>query len=104
MAVKKIATHVRSKDGCHQDLLQTLVTMSYGKVTEVLKWTVKAFYEQASFRRNRVKMIAHKGLFTALSVLSNDKNDFVRENAEEVLNALAGKFCQCIVLCFSVGE
>lgn len=100
MAVKKIATYVRYKDSCHQELLQTLVTMSYGKVTEVLKWTVKAFYEQASFPRNRVKMIAHKGLLTALSVLSNDKNDFVRENAEEVLNALAGKFVNALFFVF----
>ena len=100
MAVKKIATHVRSKDSCHPDLLRTLVTMSYGRVTEVLKWTVKAFVEQAAFPRDRVKMIAHKGLLTALSVLSNDKNEFVRENADEVLNILAGKNCRCSIVCF----
>ena len=104
MAVKKIATHVRSNDSCHPDLLQTLVTMSYGKVTEVLKWTVKAFFEQAAFPRDRVRMIAHKGLLTALSVLSNDKNDFVRENAEEVLNALAGTICLFVGRRFLIEE
>jgi hypothetical protein len=79
--------------------------MSYGRVTEVLKWTVKAFVEQAAFPRDRVKMIAHKGLLTALSVLSNDKNEFVRENAEEVLNVLAGKNCRSSIVCFrSVNE
>lgn len=91
MAVKKIATHVRSNDASHHDLLQTLVTMSYGKVTEVLKWTVRAFFEQAASPRDRVNMIAHKGLLTTLSVLAHHKNDFVREQAEDVLHALAGK-------------
>ena len=60
MTVKKIATHVRSENPGHKDLLQALVTMSYGRATEVLKWNVKAYVEQASFPRDRVHMIGHK--------------------------------------------
>lgn len=39
MTVKKLATFCRSSDSCHKDLLSAVVTMSYGRSTEVLKWT-----------------------------------------------------------------
>ena len=97
MAVKKVATHIRSGDLSHQDLLQALITMSYSRSTEVLKWTVKAYCEQASFPRDRVKMIARKGLLTSLTVLSTDENEFVTKHAREVLSALACEFA--VILC-----
>jgi len=61
MAVKKIATHVRSSDSSHKLLLQALVTMSYSRATEVLKWTVRAYFEQSCFPHDRLSMIAHRG-------------------------------------------
>ena len=91
MSVKKLSNHIRSNDSCHGALLQALVTMSYGSSTEVLKWTVKAYCEQASSPTDRVSMIGHKGLLSSLTMLTNDENDFVRENARDVLSALAGK-------------
>lgn len=91
MSVKKLSNHIRSNDSCHKALLQALVTMSYGTSTEVLKWTVKAYCEQASSPTDRVSMIGHKGLLSSLTMLTNDENDFVRENARDVLSALAGK-------------
>ncbi|KAL7480376.1 hypothetical protein ACHAW6_006070 [Cyclotella cf. meneghiniana] len=48
--VKKLSTFIRHSDvGCHVQLLQALVTMSYGSLTEVLKWTVKAFAGKFGF-------------------------------------------------------
>jgi hypothetical protein len=46
--LKKLSTYVHSYDDCHTDLLQALVTMSYGALTEVLKLTVKAFVGELS--------------------------------------------------------
>jgi hypothetical protein len=97
MTVKKIATHVRSGDLSHQYLLQALITMSYSRSTEVLKWTVKAYCEQASFPRDRVQMIAHKGLLTSLTVLSTDMNEFVMKHALDALSALAGEFAAILI-------
>ena len=91
MTVKKLATHIRSQDPCHPHLLRALVTMTYGKATEVLKWTVKAYAEQASFPHDRVEMIAHKGLLPALTMLTDDNNNTVRGYAHDVLGVLAGK-------------
>ena len=91
MTVKKIATHVRSGDPCHEYLLQALVTISYSRSTEVLKWTVKALTEQAFFPPSRLYMIAHKGLLASLIMLANDKNEFVKRHAQEVMAALAGE-------------
>ncbi|KAL3804711.1 hypothetical protein HJC23_008526 [Cyclotella cryptica] len=88
--LKKLSTFIRHSDvGCHSDLLQALVTMSYGSLTEVLKWTVKAFAEQAASPRDRLSMIAHRGLLPALTLLAEDENDSVRGYALLVLNALA---------------
>jgi hypothetical protein len=92
MAVKKIATLLRSGELSHKYLLQALITMSYSRSTEVLKWTVKAYCEQSSFPRDRVQMIAHKGLLTSLTVLSTDVNEFVMKHALDALSALAGEF------------
>lgn len=91
MSVKKLSNHIRSSDPCHEALLQALVTMSYATSTGVLKWTVKAYCEQASSPSDRVSMIGHKGLLSSLTMLTNDDNEFVRENARDVLSALAGK-------------
>ena len=97
MAVKKVATHVRSGDLSHQNLLQALITISYSRSTEVLKWNVKAYCEQASFPRDRVQMIAHKGLLTSLTVLSTNVNEFVMKHALDALSALAGEFAVILI-------
>jgi hypothetical protein len=97
MAVKKIATHLRSSDLSHQILLEAMITMSYSRSTEVLKWTVKAYCEQASFPRDRVKMIAQKGSLTSLTVLSTNENEFVMKHAREVLRALACEFAVILI-------
>mmetsp|Transcript_15502 Transcript_15502/g.32613 ORF Transcript_15502/g.32613 Transcript_15502/m.32613 type:complete len:500 (+) Transcript_15502:151-1650(+) len=89
MTIKKLATHIRSNDPCHARLLQALITISYGKSTEVLKWAVKAFAEQASFPNDRVKMISQRGLLPALTMLIDDKNNVVRGYAEVALSAMA---------------
>lgn len=52
--VKRASTFIHSDDHCHENLLQALVTMSYGVHTEVLKLTVKAYagefvYDNRSF-------------------------------------------------------
>jgi len=36
-------------------------------------------------------MIAHKGLLASLIMLANDKNEFVKRHAQEVMAALAGE-------------
>lgn len=41
--IKKFSTYIHSDDHYHRDLLQALVTMSYGIHTEVLKLVVKAY-------------------------------------------------------------
>ena len=41
IVVKKLANHIRPADQGYEDLLQALLSMSYGTSTEVLKWTVK---------------------------------------------------------------
>lgn len=89
LTVKKAATHIRSSDAFHTNLLQALVTMSYSKSTAVVKWTMKAYLEQAAFPCDRVSMIAHKGLLASLTMLSNDENEFVKDHAREVLSTLA---------------
>ena len=89
MTVKKLATHVRSGDLSHKDLLQALVTMSYSRSTKVLKWVIRGFLEQASFPRDRVKMIGHKGLAASITALSMNENEFVITHAREVLSVLA---------------
>ena len=92
MTVKKLATYIRSQDPSHVHLLEALITMSFGgKVTEVLKWTVKAFFEQTTFPHDRVKMIGHKGMLLALTTLMDDENDTVRRYSVDVLCALAGE-------------
>ena len=91
MTLKKIATYVRSSDGCHEQILQALVTMSFSRAAEVLKWTVKAFFEQSCFPGDRLRMIAHKGLLATLTMLTKDNNDSVRMYAMEVLSSLASK-------------
>lgn len=91
MVVKKIGTYVRSGDECHTNLLQALVTMSFSRSTEVLKWVVKAYREQTSYETNRLRMIGHKGLLASLSLLTKDNNEFVKMHAEEVLGLLASK-------------
>jgi len=65
------------------------VTMSYSENTNVLKWTVRAYIEQASFPRDRAKMIGTKGLFTSLGLLSRHENDFIGDGARDVLGTLA---------------
>lgn len=96
-AIYKMATHThyRSKTmsqefkTVHCKLLQALVTMSYSDSSEVLKYTVKAYSEQASFRRNRIQMIGHKGLLLALSMLTHDESNYVSDMAKEVLSTVA---------------
>ncbi|KAL9188642.1 hypothetical protein ACHAXT_007020 [Thalassiosira profunda] len=89
MTIKKVATYVRPGDRCYEQLLQSLVTMSYSSATGVLAWAVKAYHEQASHSASRLSMIGHKGLLSSLNALSKAKNDFVRDTAQEVLSALA---------------
>lgn len=89
LIVKKIATYVRSSDTCHRHLLQAMVTISYGKSTAALVWTVKAFMEQAGFPEDRLSMIGHKGILSALTMLTNDENDFVRDHSLDALVKLA---------------
>ena len=84
LTIKKISTHVFSSQVC-----QALVTMSYARTTEVLKYTVKAYCEQVSNEEGRVKMIAQRGLLPALVMLANDNNVFVRHHAQEVLGSLS---------------
>ena len=75
-----------------------MITMSYSRSTEVLKWTVKAYCEQAAFPRDRVKMIAQKGLLASLTVLSANENEFVMKHAREVLSALACEFAVILIM------
>ncbi|KAL7466343.1 hypothetical protein ACHAXS_006642 [Conticribra weissflogii] len=89
MTIKKLATYIRSNDPCHAGLLRALITISYGKSTEVLKWAVKAFAEQASFPNDRLKMISQRGLLPALTMLIDHKNFVVRGYAEAALSAMA---------------
>jgi hypothetical protein len=89
MTVKKLATHIHSDDLSHKVLLQALITMSYSRSLEVLKWTVRGLFEQASYPRDRVKMIGHKGLAASITALSMNENEFVMTRAREVLSVLA---------------
>lgn len=89
MTVKKLATHIHSDDLSHKVLLQALITMSYSRSLEVLKWTVRGLLEQASFPQDRVKMIGHKGLAASITALSMNENEFVMTHAREVLSVLA---------------
>ena len=41
--VKKLSTFIHSDDNCHEDLLQALVTLSYGLQTKVLKLIMTAY-------------------------------------------------------------
>eukprot|EP00985_Skeletonema_marinoi_P001101 scaffold449_cov158-Skeletonema_marinoi.AAC.2 len=96
-AIHKMATYVhyhpktKRQDfkTVHAFMLQAIVTISYGTSTDVLKYAVKAYSEQASFRRDRIQIIGHKGLLSALSVLTHDENNFVSECAKEILGTLA---------------
>lgn len=73
----------------HTSLLQAMVTISYSKSTDVLRYAVKSYAEQVPFRRDRIQMIAHRGLLSALSVLTHNGDSNVKECAKEVLIALA---------------
>lgn len=73
----------------HTFLLQAMVTISYSKSTDVLRYAVKSYAEQVPFRRDRIQMIAHRGLLSALSVLTHNGDSNVKECAKEVLIALA---------------
>ena len=96
-AIHKMATYIhyhpkmkrQDLKAVHTSMLQAIVTISYGKSTEVLKYAVKAYSEQAPFRRDRTQMIGHKGLLTALSVLTQEENKYVSDCAKEVLVSLA---------------
>ena len=66
-----------------------MVTMSYGKSTAALVWCVKAFMEQAAFPEDRLSMIGHKGILSALTMLTNDENGFVRDHSLDALVKLA---------------
>lgn len=74
------------------------MTMSYSESTNVLKWTVRAYIEQASFPRDRAKMIGTKGLFTSLGLLSRHENDFIGDGARDVFGTLACKYPRYSVL------
>jgi len=89
LIVKKIATYVRSSDTCHRHLLEAMVTISYGKSTAALVWCVKAFTEQVAFPEDRLSMIGHKGILSALTLLTNDENGFVRDHSLDALVKLA---------------
>ena len=78
------------------------MTMSYSESTNVLKWTVRAYIEQASFPRDRAKMIGTKGLFTSLGLLSRHENDFIGDGARDVLGTLACKYSS--LFCAVTGE
>lgn len=71
---------------------EALVTMSYSQNTNVLKWTVRAYTEQAEGRQDRANMIGTRGLFTSLGLLSRHDNDFIGDGARDVLGTLACKF------------
>ena len=73
----------------HASMLQAIVTLSYAKSPEVLRYAVKSYAEQVPFRRDRIQMIGHRGLLSALSMLTHDDNSYVKECAKEVLIALA---------------
>ena len=96
-AIYKMATYIHYRPkmmkqefkAIHTAMLQAIVTISYGSSTEVLKFAVKAYSEQAPFRRDRIQMIGHKGLLSALSMLTHDNNNYVSESAKEVLVAVA---------------
>lgn len=96
-AIYKMATYIHYRPkmmkqefkAIHAAMLQAIVTISYGSSTEVLKFAVKAYSEQAPFRRDRIQMIGHKGLLSALSMLTHDNNNYVSESAKEVLVAVA---------------
>ena len=55
------------------------------------KYLILYLLEQAASPRDRLSMIAHRGLLPALTLLAEDENDTVRDYALFVLNALAGK-------------
>lgn len=96
-AIYKMATYIHYRPkmmteeskAVHAAMLQAIVTISYGQSTEVLKFAVKAYSEQAPFRRDRIQMIGHKGLLSALSMLTHDNSTYVSESAKEVLVAVA---------------
>ena len=91
-AIHKMAAfiHYHPKlESLHTSLLQAVVTISYSKSTDVLRYAVKAYAEQVPFRRDRIQMIAHRGLLSALSVLTHNSDSNVKECAKEVLIALA---------------
>eukprot|EP00986_Skeletonema_menzelii_P010235 scaffold4939_cov149-Skeletonema_menzelii.AAC.8 len=95
--IYKMATHIHYRPKMiseefktvHASMLQALVTISYSGSSEVLKYAVKAYSQQASFRRDRIQMIGHKGLLTALSMLTHDENNDVSHYAKEVLATVA---------------
>jgi len=96
-AIYKMATYIhyhpkpigQDLKAVHTSMLQAIVTISYSKSTEVLKYAVKAYVEQSPFRRDRIQMIGHKGLLSALSVLTQDENNYVSECAKEIMISLA---------------
>jgi hypothetical protein len=96
-AIYKMATYIhyhpktpgQDLKAIHTSMLQAIVSISYSKSTEVLKYAVKAYIEQSSFRRDRIQMIGHKGLLSALSVLTHDENNYVSACAKEVMINLA---------------
>jgi hypothetical protein len=47
--------------------------------------------EQAESPHDRISMISHKGLLAALTMLTGDENNTVRDLAQFVIAALAGK-------------
>lgn len=98
-AIHKMATYIHyhpkleekkiDHESIHTSMLQAIVTMSYGKTSGVLKYACKAYAEQVPFRHDRIQMIGHKGLLSALSMLTHDENNYVNECAKEVLISIA---------------
>ena len=117
-AIHKMATYIHHNSKrtiqdqtVHILMLQTIVSISYVKSKEVLKHVTKAYLEQALFHSDRIQMIRHKGLLSALSMLTHDENNYVSECAKEVMIHLACDVAEAkdtsvekLLRCVSVGS